>query len=208
MAAQRKPVTPVDHASSAPTQVSPPQLRILKKGTCPTVSGKSELTYHVGCHPNGSIHIRVSENSGGGFFNQTWIALADILRLLKPGAPVTAVQLAPLYKHASANSPGFLAAVLKAEGLLQAVEGKQRVHQLGDTAAFQARVSKLVGSTVSLPDDLATTKAKAPSKAGPTAKAPAKATSTAPAKGKATASKPAAKAKSTAKPKANAPKRR
>ena len=74
MAAQRKPstATPVDHASTAPT------FRILKKAQCPTISGKSDLTYNIACDRQKDIYVRVASNSGGGFFSQEWVALKDI----------------------------------------------------------------------------------------------------------------------------------
>jgi hypothetical protein len=160
MAAQRKPKPAV-----APDSSDQPSLRILKKAQCPTISGKSDLTYNLGCAPNGSIHLRVTENSGGGFFNTDWIALADILRLLKPNAPITAVQLAPLYRQRSANSPGFLAAVLRAEGLIRPKEGKQRVHEL--CPDWDDRVALLLGDA-GKPKPTPAKSTGAKSKAGPT----------------------------------------
>jgi hypothetical protein len=55
-----------------------PDMRVLKTSTCPTLSGKSKLTYHVGCNPESEIHIRVFSNLGSGNFSKEWIALKDI----------------------------------------------------------------------------------------------------------------------------------
>jgi hypothetical protein len=52
-------------------EVSPSDtlIRILKIGTCTSLSGRSELTYHLGCNAESEIHFRVVQNSGNGQFN-------------------------------------------------------------------------------------------------------------------------------------------
>ena len=74
--AVKKPSPAIPEPSRQPDAAPPEathestQFRILKKGSCPTVSGKSYLNYELGADPNGSLFIRVTENSGGGFFNR------------------------------------------------------------------------------------------------------------------------------------------
>ena len=183
--AAKKPSPAIPEPSNQPSSEAT-RFRILKKGSCPTVSGKSDLSYELGTAPNGAIYIRITENSGGGFFNQDWIAFKDIQQALRTGAIITAILLMPLYRQRSANSPGFLLAVLIAEGIVRRMKGKVRLHELVPGSDFQARMDKLIASGVSLPDDLASTPAeKAPAKpiaATPSPKAPIK--------GKAPASKP------------------
>ena len=160
MAAQRKPstATPVDHASTAPT------FRILKKAQCPTISGKSDLTYNIACDPQKAIYLRVASNSGGGFFSQEWVALKDIQKALSAGSPISAIRLMPLFRGQSVNTPGFLLAVLAAENLIRPLPGKQRVHELVQNSDFQARMEKLIASSANLPDDAAVTKPQLPAK--------------------------------------------
>ncbi len=160
MAAQRKPstATPVDHASTAPT------FRILKKAQCPTISGKSDLTYNIACDSQKAIYLRVASNSGGGFFSQEWVALKDIRQALSSGSPISAIRLMPLFRGQSVNTPGFLLAVLAAENLIRPLPGKQRVHELVQNSDFQARMDKLIASNANLPDDAAKTKPKLPPK--------------------------------------------
>ncbi len=57
-------------------------LKILKKDTCPTLPGKSKLTYHIGTDAKAEIYLRVSENTGGGFFSHEWVALSAIEKAL------------------------------------------------------------------------------------------------------------------------------
>ena len=112
-------------------------IRILKTASCPSMSGKSRLTYNVGTDDEGAIHLRVQANSGGGFFSQQWVALDAIDQALAEVPDgVTALHLAPLFKGYSINSPGFLMAVLKQEKLLIPMEGKPRRYVWQDTSAF------------------------------------------------------------------------
>lgn len=62
-----------------------PQFRIIRKSTCPCLSEKSTLTYAIGCNPDRSILLRVTANSGGGFFSDEWVSLDAIQNALKSG---------------------------------------------------------------------------------------------------------------------------
>ena len=124
-------------------------MRVLSTGTCDTLSGISRLTYHIGCMPDGEIYLRVHSNTGGGFFSQEWISLRDILTALKKrpeGKPITSVLLMPLYRSRSANTPGFMMAVLLHEKVVRSLQGKLRRHELGDPSVFTAKVDKLLAS--------------------------------------------------------------
>ena len=46
-------------------------MHILKKATCKSITGKSTLGYEIACTQDNSIHIRISKNTGAGFFNVT-----------------------------------------------------------------------------------------------------------------------------------------
>lgn len=62
-----------------------PEMRILKTATCKSTSGKSTLTYQIGCTPDSTVHIRISKNSAAGFFNNEWLAINDIQKALANG---------------------------------------------------------------------------------------------------------------------------
>ena len=122
-------------------------MRVLSTGTCETLSGSSKLTYHIGCMPDGEIYLRVHSNTGGGFFSQEWISLQDILTALKKrpdGKPITSILLNPLLRGKSANTPGFLMAVLLHEKVVRSMQGKLRRHQLADPSVFTDKVEKLM----------------------------------------------------------------
>ncbi|MDO9050649.1 MAG: hypothetical protein Q7U70_04070 [Methylotenera sp.] len=132
--------------------VTPPQVtRIIKIATCTTCSGKATLTYHFGCNEDKQVYIRIVANSGGGFFSDEWIKLADIQVALDSAPfPVTSFPLIKLFIGKSVNTPGFLLAVLKHEGLVKLLEGKIRGYEKLDPATFMLELDKLVSSDVNL----------------------------------------------------------
>ena len=93
-----------------------------------TVSGKSELTYHIGKDEDNNAYIRIWVNSSNGFFSNEWVNVYSIIDLLKKhdGASLTSLALEPLFLGKSVNTPGFLVAVLLHEGVLALSEGKKR----------------------------------------------------------------------------------
>jgi hypothetical protein len=135
-----------------------PSLRILKVGRCPTVSGKSTLTYHVGCTAESAIQIRLYANSGNGFLNQDWIPWTAIQERLKPQSgesTFTSQVLHALFRGKSLNSPGFLMAVLKAEGVVKPSTVKGRCYEATKDARFLAEIERLMASAVDLAVDAA-----------------------------------------------------
>ena len=130
-------------------------LRILKIARCPTVSGKSTLTYHLGCTPESVIKIRLYGNTGNGFLNQDWIAWTAIQEKLELHSPFTSQVLHALFSGKSLNSPGFLMAVLKAEGVVKASTVKGRCYELTKDAGFLAEIERLMASGVDLDTDTA-----------------------------------------------------
>lgn len=138
--------------SEAPTTQPEASIRILKMASCPSLSGQSTLAYHIGCTADGEVHFRVSANSHAGFFSREWVALKAVQAVLEkaPGdGPVRSFQLYPLFRGRSLNTPGFLLAVLKHAGLVQAAAGK-RGYERVDPAAWMAEVKALMDSGVSL----------------------------------------------------------
>jgi hypothetical protein len=126
-------------------------IQVLKEATCNTSTGKSTLGYQVGVDAGGEIHLIITTNTGGGFFSVEWVAYSAIQAALEAwpkNQPVTSMALLKLYRGKSANNPGFLTAVLVAEGLLEPVEGKTRVHQACDPAPFLAQFKQLRGKGV------------------------------------------------------------
>ena len=125
--------------------------RIIKIASCPTCSGKANLTYHLGSTEENQVYIRIVENSGGGFFSEEWISLdAALAALDKAPLPITAIPFITLFKGKSVNTPGFLLAVLKHEGLVKLLEGKVRGYEKLNPETFMTEVNQLVASDVDL----------------------------------------------------------
>lgn len=137
--------------SNASPSNSTLSMRIIKIASCPTCSGKANLTYHFGCTKDNQIHIRIIENTGGGFFSEEWVPLkATLAALDKAPHPITAVPFINLFIGKSVNTPGFLLAVLKQEGLVKLLQGKVRGYERLDSEVFMTEVNKLVFSDVDL----------------------------------------------------------
>ena len=137
------------------------QIQILKKAHCgkiPTPENET-LTHHVG-HSEGKLHLRITGNTGGGFFSDEWIQLSDILETLSEQETFSTTILAPLFQSKSANNAGFLVAALKAECIILPIEGKKRLFSLGDVEPFVTAMNKLNKKKVSLSDEVAERKAE------------------------------------------------
>lgn len=146
------PNSATSNPESSAVQAVP--IRILKIGTCPSLSGKSTLTYHIGCTTDSKdIHCRVYENSGGGFFNSEWTPLAVIKQLLAKHPsekPITSHALYEIFSGKSSNSAPFLFAILKAEGLVQPAKEKRRCYEVCSATKFLADIETLVSSNIDL----------------------------------------------------------
>ena len=124
-------------------------IRILKIGSCLSVSGKSTLTYHIGCTADGEIHLRVFANTAAGFFSQEWLPLKAIDQvLIKAGSHFTSFALQPLFRGKSQNNTAFLLAVLLREGLVARATDKKRCYEKLDAGRFIAEIKSLIDSKV------------------------------------------------------------
>lgn len=125
------------------------EIRILKIGAAPSLSGQSTLTYYIGCKDN-EIHLRLAENTSGGLFSKEWVSLGRVNHLLSGEQPVTSSSLHTLFQGKSINSGGFLLAVLKQVGLVRTIEGKRRSYVGCAPSTFTQAMQALMESEVSL----------------------------------------------------------
>jgi hypothetical protein len=123
-------------------------IRIIKKGSCPTLTGKSNVSYHWGNDSEDELLLRVSANTGGGYFSQEWVTLKAIRKALaKLPENLSAAALFPLFRGKSVNTPGYLLAVLKHEKLVEPVKGKQRRFQIAADDVFELKKQQLLSPT-------------------------------------------------------------
>ena len=133
-----------------------PDIRILKIGTCPSLSGISTLTYHVGCDPESAIFFRIHSNSGKGYFSREWVSTDSIGKALAGSPGISSFTLQSAYVGKSQNNGGFMLAAILAEGLVCRSVSTERHYQLGDSANFNAEIKALIESSVSLDADAKT----------------------------------------------------
>ena len=119
------------------------KMQIIVENKCPSSSGKSELSYHVGHDDKGELYFRVYRNSGRGYFSQEWKSLSrEILPLLQDANyPITGYLMIDLYPGVSINSGFFLLVCLLNEGI---VERWKRIYKLNDIKPFMAKIKVLI----------------------------------------------------------------
>ncbi len=127
-----------------------PEIRILKIGNCPSLSGSSTLTYHVAANNESAIAFRVFANTGKGYFSNEWIPLDSILEVFGDRASVGATLLRQAYISASSNNGGFLLGVLRAESLVQVNSAQHGSYLPVDPAAYKAELKVLIDSGIDL----------------------------------------------------------
>ena len=93
-------------------------VQVIREGQCPSVSGRSTLTYHLGHIGAHEHYIRIYDNSGRGMFARDWVDSKQIEGVVAGEGPVTSSAFQELYAGRSINTGGFLMAVLVDLGLL------------------------------------------------------------------------------------------
>ena len=126
-------------------------IRILKVGSCLSVSGKSTLTYHIGCTAEADIQFRVYANAGAGFFSKEWLSLNTIQEAIEKGG--TSFALTSLFRGKSQNNTAFLLAVLLEEGLIKPSNDRRGGYECIDPSGFMAEVKALMDSKTALNAD-------------------------------------------------------
>ncbi len=139
-----KKKSPQKKASKKTTKSEEPAINIIQTTKCQTVSNKSTLTYNIGADDKNDIFMRIFSNSGGGYFSNEWVSLDHITSVLSDvtGEHITSINLIPLFKGKSVNTPGYLLAVLLKEGLLTSIEDKKRKYAFVGAEKLLAKVAK------------------------------------------------------------------
>jgi len=113
-------------------------ITVLKKEMTKSVTGKSFIHYEIGNDPEDVMHIRVITNTGGGYFSNEWVRFDAIYKELDQHGdkPLTSFLLTPLYAGKSVNTPAFLLAAMKHEGLIISHPEKARCYAKTDPTEF------------------------------------------------------------------------
>ncbi len=152
-----------------------PELRILKINTCPSLSGRTSITYHVGCSDKQDVCFRIWDTSGKGVFSKEWVCAAEIQKVLAQHELVAAPALLPVFKIGrSVNTAGYLLAVLKQEGLVALSSEVAHKYVRVQSEAFVAEVAALIKKGINLdPNEAAAPTGSGKAKARRTAALPA-----------------------------------
>ena len=121
------------------------EMRILKTGECPSLSGKSTLSYRIG-RKDKEIYIALTGNSGGGHFSPDWVSLEQLYTVLdSQKKPITSGALHGLYQGKSSNNASFTAAILLSLGVLKVSPGNKHYNLV--QTEYKKIVKALLGSS-------------------------------------------------------------
>lgn len=121
-------------------------VRIVMAQSCPSITGKSTLTYHVGMAGN-EPQIRINGNTGPGFFNAEWIPLFKVIDALPKSDFFPSRVLRQAFHGRSLNSYAFLMAALRNEGVVRRSPQRQRCWERADVDGFLARIDAMAGTS-------------------------------------------------------------
>jgi hypothetical protein len=100
------------------------------EGTGPSLTGRSNLTFMIGRHQDdGSLHLRIAANDGGGMFCKDWASAGAIEAIVLKATELTSKSFQVLHPGRSINTAGFVLAALKELGLVRPNEQNTRFHE-------------------------------------------------------------------------------
>ena len=149
----------IETDAAAPVEVDP--IDDLYHGECPSISGRSSLTYAIGRHQETQeLHLRIVENSGKGMWFDGWAPAKAIDAIVKGQAELTAKSFHVLHPGKSINTGGFVMAVLKDLGLIRANEENTRLHEHMPATTFEKVAMARMGQVIEAPAKPARRKSK------------------------------------------------
>lgn len=136
-----EPSTPPD--ATTPEAAMPHSFWLLKEGTAPKLGARAEgsISYSVlACKERRQLFIAITSNKGGGYFSKEHVSISKIEACLDSSSsakPSPSKTFKEAFVSRSSNNAGFLAAVLRHEGLLAAAPGAETQHvHSGDWAVW------------------------------------------------------------------------
>jgi hypothetical protein len=128
------------------TEPSEPPIEVIYTGTCPSISGRSNLTFDIGRNTeDASLHLRIASNDGGGMFYEGWASATQIDEIVKGKQELTAKSFRVLHPGRSINTAGFVLASLKHLGLVRVNEENTRLHEHVPTTTFEQVAMAVMG---------------------------------------------------------------
>ena len=128
------------------------QLLTLKTGQARKTGLRSQghIAYRLLCRPSRhDLLLTIESNEGGGYFSKELVPFNDVfacIQSIQSGKPVPSKVFKDAFVSQSANNAGFLAAILRAEGLLSAASDAGHHHLLqGDWREWKQQMLSLPG---------------------------------------------------------------
>jgi len=144
--------TPVEENQPDIQADAPPEIDPIEEqytGECPSISGRSTLTYAIGRHKDtGELHLRIVENSGKGMWFPGWASANAIDAVVKGATELTAKSFHSLHSGKSINTGGFVLAALRELGLIRANEENTRIHEHVPATSFEKVAMARMGQTI------------------------------------------------------------
>ena len=120
------------------TEAEVDPIETIYEGECPSLSGRSTLSYTIGRHTEDeTLHLRISDNSGKGMWCKDWCSASAIQDVVLGEGELTAKNFNVLQPGRSINNSGFAMAILKDLGLIRANEENTRLHEHVPTTTFE-----------------------------------------------------------------------
>jgi hypothetical protein len=139
-----RPATAPRRAPPAATTATPTEaIAPVRSNTIRKLSERSSgrITYRIGIGEAGAVYLAVTDNEGGGYFSPEWVPLARVRACLADhldsGEAFATPMLRGAYRNRSVNNGGFLAAILRHEGLLGPAERPQLHRCTGDWEVWE-----------------------------------------------------------------------
>ena len=128
------------------TEVDP--IKVIYEGACPSISGRSTLTYAIGRHSeDGKFHLAITGNSGGGMWCKDWASASAIQDVVLGEGELTAKSFHVLHPGKSINTGGFVLASLKDLGFIRPNAENTRLHEHIPTTTFEQLVMAHIGES-------------------------------------------------------------
>ena len=135
-----------NEAEKDETEVDP--IEVIYQGECPSISGRSTLTYAIGRHSeDGKLHLAITGNSGKGIFAADWAPASAIQEVVLGAFGLTGASFHGLHEGRSRNTGAFILAAIKALGLVRANAENTRLHEHIPTTTFEQLVMAHIGES-------------------------------------------------------------
>lgn len=135
-----------NEAENDETEVDP--IEVIYQGECPSISGRSTLTYAIGRHSeDGKLHLAITGNSGKGIFAADWAPASAIQEVVLGAFGLTGASFHGLHEGRSRNTGAFILAAIKALGLVRANAENTRLHEHIPTTTFEQLVMAHIGES-------------------------------------------------------------